>query len=85
MSADLIQLGRAAGSDEQTTAVMFSVAIGVMLLAHDRHRQFTQRPICDARHESQASIRQGTMTASLILRKLGSYPAKMVWPSPYVN
>lgn len=25
------------------------------------------------------------MTASLILRKLGSYPAKMVWPSPYVN
>ena len=74
MSADLIQLGRAAGSDEQTTAVMFSVAIGVMLLAHDRHRQFTQRPICDARRESQASIRQGTMTASLILRKLGSYP-----------
>jgi predicted lactoylglutathione lyase len=40
-------------SDEQTTSVMFSDAIGVMLLTHDRYRQFTQRPIGDARHDSQ--------------------------------
>jgi len=39
-------------SDEQTTSVMFSDAIGVMLLTHDRYRQFTQRPIGDARRES---------------------------------
>jgi hypothetical protein len=29
-----------------------------------------------------ASIQQGTVTASLILRKLGSYPARTVLPSP---
>jgi uncharacterized protein len=41
-------------SDEQATSVMFSDAIGVMLLTHDRYRQFTRRPIGDARRESQA-------------------------------
>jgi uncharacterized protein len=40
-------------SDEQATSVMFSDAIGVMLLTHDRYRQFTQRPIGDARRDSQ--------------------------------
>jgi uncharacterized protein len=35
---------------------MFSDAIGVMLLTHDHYRQFTQRPIGDARRESQALI-----------------------------
>ncbi len=29
---------------------------GVMLLTHDHYRQFTQRPIGDARRESQAMI-----------------------------
>ena len=43
-------------SDEQTTSVMFSDAIGVMLLTHERYRQFTQRPIGDARTESQALL-----------------------------
>ncbi|KGM32947.1 VOC family protein [Inquilinus limosus] len=43
-------------SDDQANAVMFSDAIGVMLLTHDRYRQFTQRPIGDARRESQALI-----------------------------
>jgi predicted lactoylglutathione lyase len=41
-------------SDAQAASVMFSDAIGVMLLTHDRYRQFTQRPIGDARRESQA-------------------------------
>jgi predicted lactoylglutathione lyase len=41
-------------SGEQSTSVMFSDAIGVMLLTHDHYRQFTQRPIGDARRESQA-------------------------------
>jgi uncharacterized protein len=40
-------------SDEQATSVMFSDEIGVMLLTHDRYRQFTQRPIGDARRDSQ--------------------------------
>lgn len=43
-------------SDDNATSVMFSDAIGVMLLTHDRYRQFTQRPIGDARRESQALI-----------------------------
>ncbi len=43
-------------SDEQATCVMFSDAIGVMLLTHDRYRQFTERPIGDARRESQALL-----------------------------
>src|SRR5882757_9124209 len=43
-------------SGEQSTSLMFSDAIGVMLLTHDHYRQFTQRPIGDARRESQALI-----------------------------
>ena len=43
-------------SDAQATSVMFSDAIGVMLMTHDRYRQFTQRPIGDARRESQALL-----------------------------
>jgi hypothetical protein len=35
---------------------MFSDAIGVMLLTHDHYRRFTQRPIGDARRESQALL-----------------------------
>src|SRR5882757_2464646 len=43
-------------SDEQATSLMFSEAIGVMLLTHERYGQFTQRPIGDARRESQALL-----------------------------
>ena len=43
-------------SGEQSTSLMFSDSIGVMLLTHDHYRQFTQRPIGDARKESQALI-----------------------------
>ena len=43
-------------SDEQATSVMFSDAIGVMLLTHDHYRQFTQRPIGNARRESQVLL-----------------------------
>jgi uncharacterized protein len=43
-------------SDAQTASVMLSDTIGVMLLTHDRYRQFTKRPIGDARRESQALL-----------------------------
>jgi predicted lactoylglutathione lyase len=43
-------------SGEQSTSLMFSDAIGVMLLTHDHYRQFTKRLIGDARRESQALI-----------------------------
>ena len=43
-------------SGEQSTSLMFSDAIGVMLLTHDHYRQFTQRPIGDARRESQVLL-----------------------------
>ncbi len=40
-------------SGEQSSSLMFSDAIGVMLLTHAHYRQFTQRPIGDPRRESQ--------------------------------
>lgn len=43
-------------STDQASSIMFSDAIGVMLLTHDHYRRFTQRPIGDARRESQAMI-----------------------------
>jgi predicted lactoylglutathione lyase len=43
-------------SDEHATSVMYSDAIGVMLMTHDRYRGFTKRPIGDARRESQALL-----------------------------
>jgi hypothetical protein len=41
---------------EQSTSLMFSDAIGVMLLTHEHYRQFTQRPIGDPRRESHALL-----------------------------
>ncbi|HEY5299392.1 MAG TPA: VOC family protein [Acetobacteraceae bacterium] len=43
-------------SGAQSTSLMFSDAIGVMLLTHAHYRQFTQRPIGDARRESQTLL-----------------------------
>ena len=43
-------------SGEHSSCLMFSDAIGLMLLTHDHYRQFTQRPIGDARCESQALL-----------------------------
>jgi predicted lactoylglutathione lyase len=43
-------------SDDHAKSVMLSETIGVMLLTHERYRQFTQRPIGDARSESQALL-----------------------------
>jgi uncharacterized protein len=43
-------------SDDRAKGVIFSDAIGVMLLTHDRYRDFTSRPIGDARRESQALL-----------------------------
>jgi len=43
-------------SGEHSSCVMLSDTIGVMLLTYDHYRQFTQRPIGDARKESQALI-----------------------------
>jgi predicted lactoylglutathione lyase len=43
-------------SGEHSSSMMFSDAIGVMLLTHNHYRQFTQRPIGDARRESQALL-----------------------------
>ncbi|MGO4714458.1 VOC family protein [Bradyrhizobium sp. 2TAF24] len=41
-------------SGENSTSLMFADAIGVMLLTHDYYREFTKRPIGDARADSQA-------------------------------
>ena len=43
-------------SNEQASSIMFSDTIVVMLLTYDHYRQFTQRPIGDARRESQTLI-----------------------------
>jgi predicted lactoylglutathione lyase len=43
-------------SGETSSSLMFSDAIGVMLLTHDHYRDFTKRPIGDARRESQTLL-----------------------------
>ncbi|QND48075.1 VOC family protein [Rhizobium lusitanum] len=43
-------------SGENSTSLMFSDTIGVMLLTHDHYREFTTRPIGDARRDSQVLI-----------------------------
>lgn len=43
-------------SGNNASCMMFSDAIGLMLLTHEHYRQFTQRPIGDARCESQALL-----------------------------
>ncbi|MER9416713.1 VOC family protein [Mesorhizobium sp. M0306] len=43
-------------SGDKSTSLMFSDTIGVMLLIHDHYREFTTRPIGDARRDSQAMI-----------------------------
>jgi uncharacterized protein len=43
-------------SGEKSSCMMFSDTIGVMLLTHEHYRQFTQRPIGDARRESHALL-----------------------------
>ena len=43
-------------SGEKSSCMMLSDAIVVMLLTHEHYRQFTQRPIGDARRESQALL-----------------------------
>ncbi len=43
-------------SGEKSSCMMFSDMIGVMLLTHEHYRQFTKRPIGDARRESHALL-----------------------------
>jgi uncharacterized protein len=43
-------------SGDNSSSMVLSEAIGVMLLTHAHYRQFTQRPIGDARRESQALL-----------------------------
>lgn len=43
-------------SNEHATSAMLSDAIGVMLLTHTHYREFTKRPIGDARRESQVLL-----------------------------
>ncbi|WP_315738604.1 MULTISPECIES: VOC family protein [unclassified Bradyrhizobium] len=56
-TAFYVALGGAVNSQfsgESSTSLMFTNTIGVMLLTHDQYREFTKRPIGDARRESQA-------------------------------
>lgn len=43
-------------SNDQASSIMFSEAIGVMLLTHQHYGQFTARPIGDARRDSQMLV-----------------------------
>ena len=43
-------------SDDTATCMMLSDAIGVMLLTHDKFRQFTPRQIADARATSEVLL-----------------------------
>jgi predicted lactoylglutathione lyase len=46
-------------SGEHSSSLMFSDAIGVMLLTYDHYRNFSKRPIGDARRESQILLALG--------------------------
>ena len=41
-------------SGANSTSLMFTDVIGMMLLTHDHYREFTKRPIGDARRDRQA-------------------------------
>ncbi len=43
-------------SGDRSSMIQYSDAINVMLLTHDHYKQFTKRPIGDARRDSQAMI-----------------------------
>jgi predicted lactoylglutathione lyase len=43
-------------SDETATCIVLSETIHVMLLTHDKYRQFTSKPIADAHESSQVLI-----------------------------
>ena len=43
-------------SGEQSSSIMLSDTIGVMLLSYEHYRRFTQRPIGDARRETQTLL-----------------------------
>ena len=43
-------------SGPRSSSLMFSDAIGVMLLTHDHYREFTKRPIGDARRDSHTLL-----------------------------
>ena len=43
-------------SGEHSSSIMFSDTIVAMLLSYDHYRQFTKRPIGDARRESQTLL-----------------------------
>lgn len=62
-------------SDEQAKCLLFSEAIGVMLLTHERYRQFTSRPIGDASSTSQALLALSVETRGGVDSVLGSATA----------
>ncbi len=43
-------------SDDSASCMVFSETIHAMLLSHDKYRQFTSKPIADARESSQVLI-----------------------------
>lgn len=43
-------------SDDKAKCIMMSEAIGVMVMTHDRYKDFTKRPIGDAKRDSYALI-----------------------------
>lgn len=57
-------------SDERSTCMLLSDAIGVMLLTHDRYSGFTSRKIGDARRESQVLIALSVETRDDVDRTL---------------
>jgi predicted lactoylglutathione lyase len=57
-------------SDEASSCMVFSEAIYVMLLTHDKYRTFSQRPIADAHKTSAAllalTVEDRTMVDSIV-------------------
>ena len=56
-------------SGETSTSLMFTDAIGVMLLTHDHYREFTKRPIGDSRRDSWRCSPLRSTTAMLSMQR----------------
>lgn len=59
-------------SDAEAKCLLFSEAIGVMLLTHERYGQFTSRPIGDAKARSQALLALSVETRDGVDAVLGA-------------
>ena len=69
-------------SGDKSSSIMLSESIFVMLLTHEHYRQFTQRPIGDARGETQALFAITAETRDEVNAIVAKTQSAGGWPDP---